>query len=94
MPITTPLKPSLQEDIKKAFEKARDNGSGGADSDQIIKDLAKDITEGIDKYIMGMVVTVTVQPGQTVPIPPSPVVGGTVTTPMVSSTTTPGIGTT
>jgi len=93
VPITTPLKPSLQEDIKKAFEKARDNGSDGADSDQIIEDLAKDITEGIDKYIMGMVVTVTVQPGQTVPIPATPVVDEE-TTATESSTTTPGIGTT
>lgn len=94
MPISTPLKSSLQEGIKKAFEKSRDNGSKEKpDSDQIIKDLAKDITEAIDAYILGMVVTVTVEPGQTVSVPAAGVVGGTITIPVDGTTTTPGTGT-
>lgn len=94
MPISTPLKSSLQEGIRKAFENSRESGKKDkADSDQIIKNLAKDITEAIDEYILGMTVTVTVQPGQSVAVPALGVAGSN-TLPGVGTTTTPGIGTT
>ena len=95
MPISTPLKSSLEEGIRKAFEDSRESGKKeNPDSDKIIKDLAKAITDAIDEYILGMVVTVTVQPGQSVLVPAVAVVGGTITTEGTGTTTTPGTGTT
>lgn len=83
MSIQTPLKPSLQTQIEAAFKNAKDNGSvDGTSSDTIIKTLAKEIADAIDSYAQGMVITVNVQPGQTVSTPLG-----------LGSTTTPGIGT-
>ena len=85
MSIQTPLKPSLQTQIEAAFKNAKDNGSvDGASPDTIIKTLAKEIADAIDSYAKGMVITVNVQPGQTVSTSSGQGLG---------STTTPGIGT-
>lgn len=82
MSIETPRKPDLQTQIEAAFKNAKDNGSvDGASPDTIIKTLAKEIADAIDSYAKGMVITVNVQPGQTVS-----------TSSGLGSTTTPGIG--
>ena len=82
MSIQGPLKPALQVAIATAFLNAKNNGSiDGASSDSIIQALAREIADAIDKYSTNLVVTVTVQPGQTV-----------ATSSGAGSTASPGIG--
>jgi hypothetical protein len=82
MPIETPLKMLLQTEIASAFDKAKNSGTQqGADSSSIIQQLSRDITEAIDKYVKGAVVTVTVSPGQVVATPAGP-----------GTTSSPGFG--
>jgi hypothetical protein len=82
MPIQGPLKPDLQSAIATAFQNAKNNGSlDNASSDAIIQALAREIADAIDRYSTGLVVTVTVQPGQTV-----------ATSSGAGTTTSPGIG--
>lgn len=82
MSIQGPLKPALQVAIATAFLNAKNNGSiDGASSDSVIQALAREISDAIDNYSTNLVVTVTVQPGQTV-----------ATSTGAGSTTSPGIG--
>ncbi len=83
MPIETPLKTLLQIEIESAFNRVKENGEKpGASPQAIIQQLSSDITEAIDKYIKGAIVTVNVAPGQIVATPSGP-----------GSTTSPGFGT-
>ncbi len=83
MPIETPLKTILQTEIALAFNNAKDSGEKpGASPQAIIQQLSNDITEAIDRYIKGAIITVNVAPGQIVATPSGP-----------GSTTSPGFGT-
>jgi hypothetical protein len=73
----------MESAIATAFTNAKNNGSiDGTDSNTVIKNLAREITEAIDMYAKGLVVTVTVQPGQAV-----------TTSAGAGTTTSPGTGT-
>ena len=63
MPIATPGKPLLKTSIEAALKKSMEDGKkNGADPDQIIANLASDLTDAIDTYVTTMIVTIN--PGQ------------------------------
>jgi hypothetical protein len=63
MPLSA-AKPGLEQQIYTAYQKVKAAGSeDGADSDQIILELAMDITEAIHSYVTQAMVTTTVAPG-------------------------------
>lgn len=65
MPISAPGKTSLEASIRSALKKALDDGKkDGADPDQIISNLASDLTNAIDAYTTTCIVTIN--PGQAV----------------------------
>lgn len=83
MPVQAPLKPVMEAAILQAFANAATAGaSEGANPASVIQDLAKEIADAVDLYVKGIIVTVTVQPGQVVTTPTGP-----------GATSTPGIGT-
>lgn len=65
MPIAGPGKPLLESSIKAALKKSMEDGKkDGADPDQIIANLASDLTSAIDAYVTSCIVTIN--PGQVV----------------------------
>jgi hypothetical protein len=65
MPIAAPGKSILESSIKAALKKSMEDGKkNGADPDQIIANLAADLTSAIDTYVTTCIVTIN--PGQTV----------------------------
>jgi len=74
--------PALKKGIEDAFNKAKSSGErDGANSSQIITQLAQDISSAINSYIIATNITITVSPGQSV-----------ATSSGAGSTTTPGTG--
>jgi hypothetical protein len=72
-----PKKTDMEASIKRAFEKAKRNGSQpGASSDAIIEQLARDLAEAIDLYSTNLKITVNV---------PATGVVGTATVPTVAN---------
>lgn len=60
-------KPNLKIAIEAAFKKAKLSGEQqGASPDQIISNLASEISDAIDAYLLATNLSVTVFPGQTV----------------------------
>lgn len=65
MPITGPGKSALESSVKAALKKSMEDGKkNGADPEQIIANLASDLTSAIDAYVTSCIVTIN--PGQTV----------------------------
>lgn len=82
MPIAAPGKTTLGASIERALRRSRESGKAdSADSDEIISQLASDLTNAIDAYVTTIVVTIN--PGQVVQA--SGAAG-----PSVGSTITPG----
>ena len=63
MPLSA-AKPVLEQQIYAAYQKVKAAGTAdGADPDQVIQDLAIDVTEAIHSYVTQAMVTTTVAPG-------------------------------
>jgi len=59
MPVSAPGKEALTSEIKAALLSARDSGSlDGASSDQVISNLASDLTSAIHSYVTTIIVTI------------------------------------
>lgn len=79
MPIQAPGQPLLAQQIRAALNQARDAGTqSSANSDQIINNLANDLTDAIHQYVTTIIVTIN--PGQAVTgtAGPTPVTGTTI----------------
>jgi len=65
MPIAGPGKSIMESSIRSALKQALEEGKkDGADPDQIISNLATDLSNAIDAYVTSCIVTIN--PGQVV----------------------------
>lgn len=79
MPIQAPGQPILAQQIRAALNQARDAGQqSSANSDQIINELANNLTNAIHQYVTTIIVTIN--PGQAITgaSPAGPITGTTI----------------